>query len=58
MTRFKLPIAVHVFLLRSGCVLLLQRQNTGFQDGNCGIRLMHYPAIQSRLSAVPLHSNL
>lgn len=36
MTRFKLPIAVHVFVLRSGSVLLLQRQNTGFEDGNYG----------------------
>jgi 8-oxo-dGTP diphosphatase len=41
MTRFKLPIAVHVFLLHSGCVLLLQRQNTGFEDGNYGLPAGH-----------------
>lgn len=41
MTRLKLPIAVHVFLLHSGCVLLLQRHNTGFEDGNYGLPAGH-----------------
>jgi 8-oxo-dGTP diphosphatase len=41
MTRFKLPIAVHVFLLRSGSILLLQRHNTGFEDGNYGLPAGH-----------------
>jgi len=41
MTRFKLPIAVHVFLLCSECVLLLQRHNTGFEDGNYGLPAGH-----------------
>lgn len=34
MNRVKLPVAVHIFLLRSGSVLLLRRFNTGFEDGN------------------------
>ena len=41
MTRFRLPIAVHVFFVRSGCVLLVQRQNTGFEDGNYGLPAGH-----------------
>ena len=36
MERVELPIAVHVFLLRSSSVLLLRRRNTGFEDGSYG----------------------
>ena len=36
MKRVKLPVAAHVFLLRSGSVLLLRRRGTGFEDGNYG----------------------
>ena len=36
MTRARFPIAAHVFLLRSGSVLLQRRHNTGFEDGNYG----------------------
>ncbi len=43
MTRFKLPIAVHVFLLHAGCILLIQRQNTGFED------TMVYPQVTLNL---------
>jgi 8-oxo-dGTP diphosphatase len=41
MIRFKLPIAVHVFLVHAGCVLLLQRHGTGFEDGNYGLPAGH-----------------
>jgi 8-oxo-dGTP diphosphatase len=37
MSRVKLPVAVHTFLLRSGSVLLLRRCNTGFEDGKYGL---------------------
>jgi 8-oxo-dGTP diphosphatase len=37
MSRVKLPIATHTFLLRSESVLLLRRCNTGFEDGNYGL---------------------
>ena len=36
MTTIKLPIVAHVFLLRSGSILLARRCNTGFKDGNYG----------------------
>jgi len=36
MTRNKLPIVGHVFLLRSDTVLLVRRCGTGFEDGNYG----------------------
>ena len=36
MTRVKLPIVAHVFLLRSNSVLLVRRCDTGFEDGNYG----------------------
>lgn len=34
--RLKLPVAVHVFLVRDGTVLLTRRADTGFEDGNYG----------------------
>jgi ADP-ribose pyrophosphatase YjhB (NUDIX family) len=36
MTRVKLPVVAHVFLLRPGSILLVRRCNTGFKDGNYG----------------------
>lgn len=41
MTRVKFPVAVHVFMLRDGDILLLQRANTGFEDGNFGLPSGH-----------------
>ena len=34
MTRFTMPVAVHLFLVREGRVLLLRRANTGYEDGS------------------------
>lgn len=45
----KLPVAVHVFLLRSGSVLLVRRYNTGFEDGSyapVGGHLEHHESIR------------
>jgi 8-oxo-dGTP diphosphatase len=39
--RFKAPVAVHVFLLREGHVLLLRRANTGYEDGNYSVIAGH-----------------
>lgn len=39
--RFKAPVAVHLFLLREGHVLLLRRANTGYEDGNYSVIAGH-----------------
>ena len=39
--RFKVPVAVHLFLVRDGRVLLLQRCNTGYEDGNYSVVAGH-----------------
>jgi 8-oxo-dGTP diphosphatase len=36
MSRLKLPVVAHVFLIRNHTVLLARRANTGFEDGNYG----------------------
>ncbi len=35
--RFQTPVAVHVVLMRHNEVLLLQRANTGYEDGNYSV---------------------
>ena len=39
--RFKAAVAVHVFLLREGQILLLRRANTGYEDGNFSVVAGH-----------------
>ena len=34
---FRTPVAVHLFLLRPGQILMLRRHNTGFEDGNYSV---------------------
>lgn len=42
--RFTMPVAVHVFLVRDGDVLLLRRCNTGYEDGNYSVPAGHLEA--------------
>jgi 8-oxo-dGTP pyrophosphatase MutT (NUDIX family) len=39
--RNAMPVAVHVLLIRDGQVLLLQRANTGYEDGNYSVIAGH-----------------
>lgn len=39
--RLRMPVAVHVFLLRGEEVLLLRRANTGYEDGNYSVPAGH-----------------
>ena len=39
--RFKLLVAVHLFLVRDGKVLLLRRYNTGYEDSNYSVPAGH-----------------
>ncbi|MFC1625669.1 NUDIX domain-containing protein [Patescibacteria group bacterium] len=39
--RFKITPSVYLILEREGKVLLMQRQNTGYEDGNCGLPSGH-----------------
>jgi 8-oxo-dGTP pyrophosphatase MutT (NUDIX family) len=39
--RFRLVSAVHLFLVRDGRVLLLRRQNTGYEDGKYSVVAGH-----------------
>jgi 8-oxo-dGTP diphosphatase len=39
--RFKMPVAVHLFLINGSKILLLRRYNTGYQDGNYSVIAGH-----------------
>ena len=41
MARFTAKVAVHLFLMRDGQVLLLRRYNTGYEDGNYSVVAGH-----------------
>ncbi|GAK14365.1 NUDIX domain-containing protein [Geomicrobium sp. JCM 19039] len=41
MPRFKMVVAVHLFLLKDDHVLLLRRYNTGYEDGKFSVVAGH-----------------
>jgi 8-oxo-dGTP diphosphatase len=49
--RFKLISAVHVLLLRQESVLLLRRQNTGYQDGSYSLIAGHLDGNETVIAA-------
>ncbi len=41
MSRFEMPVAVHLFLLKDNKILMLRRFNTGYEDGNYSVCAGH-----------------
>ncbi|MFZ5828354.1 MAG: NUDIX hydrolase [Bacillota bacterium] len=50
--RFTAPVAVHLFLVRDGQVLLLRRYNTGYEDGNYSVIAGHLDGGEQTWSAM------
>lgn len=50
--RFKLVVAVHLFLIKHGKVLLLRRFNTGYEDGNYSVPAGHIDGGESITTAM------
>lgn len=49
--KFKLIASVYLLFVRDGKILLLRRQNTGYEDGNYGLVAGHLEAHESLTSA-------
>lgn len=52
MERFKLIASVYLIIIRNNRVLLLRRQNTGYEDGNYGLPAGHVEDNESITSAL------
>ncbi len=50
--RFTMPIAVHLFLFKGDKILLLRRQNTGYEDGNYSVPAGHVEADETPTHAM------
>lgn len=42
--RFRVPVSVHIFLVKDDAILLLRRCNTGYEDGNYSVPAGHLEA--------------
>lgn len=46
-----MPVAVHLFLVKNGKILLLRRHNTGYEDGNFSVVAGHVDRGESLIQA-------
>jgi mutator protein MutT len=52
MDRLKIKIAVYIFLIKEGQILMARRFNTGWQDGNYGLPAGHLESGESLVNAL------
>ena len=52
MTVFQAPVAVHLFLISDGRILMLRRYNTGYEDGNYSVVAGHLDGQEDLKSAM------
>lgn len=50
--RFRMPVAVHLFLLQGEKILLLRRFNTGYEDGNYSVIAGHLDGDEEVIQAM------
>ena len=50
--RYTMPVAVHLFLIKDGRILLLRRFNTGYEDGNFTVVAGHVDGNESYIDAM------
>ena len=49
---FRSPVAVHLFLVKDGSILLLRRYNTGYEDGNYSVVAGHIDGGEQLMAAM------
>lgn len=52
MERFTMPVAVHLFLIKGGQILLSRRYNTGYEDGSYSVPAGHVDGNETVIRAM------